>query len=357
MNINLHFTTNLLKWYNSKDYNFPWRNCQDPYKTWLSEIMLQQTQVKIVIPYFNRWIQIFPNLNSVASAHSESILKQWEGLGYYARARNFYKACKIVNDVHMGEIPKDYSTFLMLPGVGPYIAGAVLSIAFNNPIPAVDSNAHRVVSRLYEIPGVFNKSKGEIKDVLSSVISKKNPGDFNQALMDLGREICIPTQPKCNICPVVNYCNAHINNSINSYPSKIQSKKKPHYNIGVGIIWNKGKILIAKRKENGFLGGLWEFPGGKLEKGENITQWIIREVNEELGIQVQPTSLLKQIKHTYSHFSITMDAYNCDYLHGTPHAIGCDKWQWIWPKDILKLPFPKANHKLFDQLIEKSNQC
>lgn len=354
---NSEFATHLLNWYDSRRCNFPWRDCNDPYKIYLSEVMLQQTQVATVLPYYKKWIQKFPTIQSVAKATQEQILKQWEGLGYYSRARNFHKSSQIIADSFNGIIPSDPDEFSKLPGVGPYISAAVMSIAFHQPLPAVDANAIRVAARMEMIDLPYPKNSNIIYNYYENHIPIDRPGDFNQAIMDLGREICTAGNLKCSACPVAVFCKALVDNSVDKFPIKVKPPKKPHYDIAVGIVWNKGQILISKRRENGLLGGLWEFPGGKIETGENAQECIIREIKEELGVQVQPTSLLKQIKHAYTHFSITMDAYHCDYLSGSPKALGCDGWKWINPEDIKRLPFPKANHKLFDKLFIEDGIC
>ena len=351
------FTSHLLAWYDGRSLVLPWRNCNDPYKIYLSEVMLQQTQVKTVLPYYKKWVNKYPTVQSVANANQEQILKQWEGLGYYGRARNFHKSCQIIAMQFDGDIPALPEEFSKLPGVGPYISAAVMSIAFHHPLPAVDTNAIRVAARLKMVESSSPADSKVIHRYLSDNIAIKRPGDFNQAIMDLGREICKSDNPTCVLCPVSKFCKAFVNNFVDKYPVKIKPAKKPHYNIAAGIIWNKGQILISKRRENGLLGGLWEFPGGKIEKNENTQTCIVREVKEELGVLVQPTSFLKQIKHAYTHFSITMDAYHCDYLQGTPQAVGCDNWKWIAPEEIRLLPFPKANHKLFDKIIAEEGVC
>ena len=347
----------LLAWYDGRSCNLPWRNCNDPYKIYLSEVMLQQTRVGTVIPYYEKWILKFPTIQSVANATQEQILKQWEGLGYYSRARNFHKSCKNIVDNMSGIIPSNPEEFSKLPGVGPYISAAVMSIAFQRPLPAVDANAIRIAARMKMVDIPYPKNLKIIVNYFENHISIERPGDFNQAVMDLGRDICKSDSPHCTICPISQYCKALVNNSVDKFPIKVKPAKKPHYNIAVGIIWNKGKILISKRRENGLLGGLWEFPGGKIEKGENARNCIIREIKEELGVEIKPTSFLKQINHAYTHFSITMDAYSCEYLHGTPKALGCDNWKWINPEEIKLLPFPKANHKLFDKIFIKESIC
>ena len=351
------FTYALLKWYDRNELAFPWRTTKDPYRVWLSEIMLQQTQVKTVIPYFKRWLKDMPNVNAVACADLNYILKKWEGLGYYARARNFHSACKAVMKHYSGAVPHNYNDFLSLPGVGPYTAGAVMSIAYSLPIPAVDVNAYRLVSRLKSIKAPFNGCKNDVFRFLSDYISTDRPGDFNQAIMDIGRELCVLKKPLCTICPVQNYCSAFVNNVVDKYPPRIKRPKKPHHHLAVGIIWKNNKILITQRPERGLLGGLWEFPGGKIINGEGAKNCIIREVNEKLGICVRPIRFVKQIRHAYSHFSITLDAYHFDYINGTPKTIGYIDWRWVEMGEIFQLPFHRANHKLFDVLIKEATIC
>ena len=351
------FSSNLLNWYDDKKISLPWRNSTDPYHIFLSEVMLQQTQVKTVIPYFQRWIQTFPTIQDVAQASLEHILKQWEGLGYYGRARNFYKSCQIICENFSGKVPNNIEAFSSLPGVGPYTAAAVMSIAFHHPLPAVDANVLRIVSRLHLLSAPVSTLTDKAASLLSKKIHKNRAGDFNQAMMDLGRLVCTNRNPKCDICPLNICCKAFAKNVTHAFPKRTAKPKKPIYKIAVGVIWRDGNILISKRKEEGLLGGLWEFPGGKLRLGETAKNCIVREVQEELGVVVQTTEFIKQIKHSYTHFSIIMDAYHCKYISGEPQCYQCSDWQWIVPEDVSMLPFPKANHKLFQHAFVKEELC
>lgn len=347
-----HFASELLDWYHQVCYEFPWRNVNDPYAIWLSEVMLQQTRVSTVIPYYKRWISIFPDIQSVANSNLDIILKQWEGLGYYARARNFHRACQISVNLYDGDIPHKPTEFSKLPGVGPYISAAVMSIAFNVPVPAIDVNTIRVVSRLNSIKLPYPKSKKNIYSLCLKLIDSNRPGEFNQAVMDLGREICTPNNPSCYVCPVKNHCSAHLNNVVAKYPVKVKKTRAPHYYVAVGIIWKNNRILISKRNESGMLGGLWEFPGGKIKIGETSPDCVIREVQEELDVLVSPIFHAKRVKHAYSHFSITMDAYHCQFKGGTPRPLGCSDFRWVFPHEIQKMAFPSASRKLFDSIKE-----
>ncbi len=340
----------LLDWYNQQNYEFPWRKTRDPYSIWISEVMLQQTRVSTVLSYYNRWLFYLPDVLSVANNNIDNILKLWEGLGYYNRAQNFYLACKIIIEKHDGEIPSDPSKFSKLPGVGPYTCAAVMSIAFNIPLPAIDGNAVRVISRLNSINIPYPKSKKKIHTLLSGLIDPAKPGCFNQAVMDLGREICTFKSPACSACPISRHCSAHVNNDVHKYPLKIKTPTRPHYHIAVAIIWDSKRILISKRKSNGLLGGLWEFPGGKIQPGESGPDCVVRRGRETLNILLDPGASIKQIKHSYSHFSITLDAYRCVFVGGTPRALGYADFRWIYPYETQQFAFHRSNHKLFDKI-------
>ena len=255
MNFNI-MTRGVIDWYDRTKREMPWRDERDPYKIWLSEIMLQQTQITTVIDYYHRWLERFPQIEDVANASIDEVLKYWEGLGYYSRARNFHASCKQIVDSG-GKIPKGLEAFQSLRGVGPYIAAAVQSIAFNIPASVVDGNVNRVVSRVnaFTKPALQNKKK--IQAFMDQMLDKKRPGDFNQAMMDLGRYICKPQNPLCGECPLHESCIAHERNEQSMYPTKVTKKPRPHYDVAVGIIWDGSKLLITKRKEDGLLGGLW----------------------------------------------------------------------------------------------------
>jgi len=348
------FSNRLLRWYRSRARHMPWRGERDPYKIWLSEVMLQQTQVETVIPYYERWIKKYPSVNTVARASEEEILKSWEGLGYYARAMNFYAACKEASTLYHGKVPSDPVQFSMLKGVGPYTLAAVQSIVYKKPMPAIDGNVKRVVSRLLRIRKNISKALPEVEKFLTTHIIKANPGDFNQAMMDLGATICKPRAPRCSICPVSKHCQAYKMGEVGRYPVQNKKKKPPHYKIAVGIIWKGNRVLVSKRKKDGLLGGLWEFPGGKIEKGESAAACVVREIKEEVGIRVEAFRSVGKIKHAYSHFSIEMEGILCKYLKGRAKSLGCDATRWIRFNEIPNFTFPKSNHKLFPMLPHTS---
>ena len=346
------FNNTLLNWYDSENEFLPWRATSDPYHIWVSEIMLQQTQVNTVIPFYNAWIDKFATLNDVANASDEEIFKSWEGLGYYNRALNFRSACIDIMNNYDGQIPNLKEKLLLLKGIGDYTSSAIASIAFNQPTPAIDGNVKRIMSRLLLLPDFKKKELNKIKDFLLKNIDEHRPGDFNQSLMDLGRKICKPRNPKCTDCPISIFCLSFKNKQTHIYPIKNkQTKNKPHYNIGVGVIWHNDKILITKRKKNQLLGGLWEFPGGKIESHESIEHCIKREIKEELDIQIKVNNFIIKVKHQYSHFKITLYAYHCQYISGDVKCIEVDDWAWIEPHAISNYPFPRANHYIFPEIL------
>jgi len=341
-------TSSLLNWYHTEKRILPFRDIDNPYLIWLSEVMLQQTQVSTMVPYFEKWVSKFPTINSVAIASEESCLKLWEGLGYYSRCRNFQKAAKLIVKNHQGIIPNNWTEFRALPGVGDYTAAAVLSIAFNKTYPVIDGNVKRVMARMLGLKNLTKRNMSRINKYLSRIISIENPGDFNQSLMELGASICSPKNPGCGKCPVSFNCKAFSMGEAESYPKIIKKKKTPHYEVVAGLVWRNDKFYIQKREEGGMLAGLWEFPGGKVEDGETLEDALRREIKEECG--ATPTILKKigAIKHVYTHFSITFHGFHCK--ENGIKLTGQQPSKWIRSTEIDSFPFPKANHKLFTLL-------
>ena len=336
----------LLAWYDKTKRDLPWRNTKNPYHIWVSEIMLQQTQVSTVIDYYNKWVKQFPTIKDVANASLDDILKCWEGLGYYSRARNFHESCKEIAKSR-SRVPNNIKEFQKLKGVGPYIAAAVQSIAYNVPSAVIDGNVNRVISRINTYDTEPLKNKKKIQEFMDNILCKKRPGDFNQAIMDLGRYVCKPQGPLCDECPLHSECKAVKTNQQSRYPIKVDKKPKPHYDVAVGIIWDKSKLLITKRKENGLLGGLWEFPGGKIKCRENAFSAVKREIKEELSINITPKEMIHEVDHHYSHFSVTIRAIHCTYNGGQIKLNGPTAFKWVKPPKLHDFAFPKASIKLF----------
>jgi A/G-specific adenine glycosylase len=343
----------LLVWYGEQGRRLPWRNIDDPYAIWISEIMLQQTQVKTVLPYYTRWLQQFPTVFDLAAADLQTVLKAWEGLGYYARARNLHRAAQAIVEQHKGRVPEDFDQITALPGVGRTTAGGILSSAFNLPFAILDGNVKRVLARLVALDKPPAKALNRLWDLSEQILDRHNPRDFNQALMDLGATLCTRRQPNCPQCPWQRHCRAYNLNVQSEIPMTETKAPIPHKHIGVAVIWNdQDQILIDRRKQEGLLGGLWEFPGGKIEPEESVEDCIRREIQEELGIQVEVGDLLTTVTHTYSHFKVTLNVHHCTHLSGEPQPIECDEIRWVTMDSIEEYPFPKANIHIIEALKE-----
>jgi A/G-specific adenine glycosylase len=347
----LKLRQSLLAWYGQWGRILPWRSQRDPYPIWISEIMLQQTQVKTVIPYYERWLLQFPAISDLASAEQQQVLKAWQGLGYYARARNLHQAAQAITQQHGGTFPQRLEDVIKLPGIGRTTAGGILSAAFNQPVAILDGNVKRILARLVALPIAPAKALKQLWSLSEHLLDSSNPRDFNQALMDLGATVCIPSHPHCDRCPWQTVCRAYNLNMQSELPMREASFPLPHKVIGVAVIWNRqGQILIDKRRQSGLLGGLWEFPGGKVEAGESIEACIAREIQEELGIAIAVEEQLVTVNHAYSHFRVTLNVYHCRHLQGVPRPLECDEIRWVTLEELDQFPFPKANIQIIEAL-------
>jgi A/G-specific adenine glycosylase len=347
----------LLTWYRQQGRDLPWRQTRDPYAIWISEIMLQQTQVKTVLPYYDRWLTAFPTVQALASADQQQVLKLWQGLGYYARARNLHRAAQVIVQNHDAQFPEQLEAVMQLPGIGQTTAGGILSAAFDQPVAILDGNVKRVLSRLLALPVPPAKAMPHLWQVSEALLDLRSPRDFNQALMDLGATLCTPKQPACAACPWTPYCQAHTLNRPTDFPMTETRNPIPQKIIGVAVIWNeRGEILIDRRKQDGLLGGLWEFPGGKVEAGEGIQDCIRREIQEELAIAIEVGDHLITVEHAYSHFRVSLNVHHCRYLSGEPQPLECDEICWVSLADIDQFPFPAANVKIIAALRTGSDK-
>lgn len=343
----------LLDWYHKNKRDMPWRKTSDPYRIWISEIMLQQTRVDTVIPYYRRFLEAFPTVQDLANADQQKVLKLWEGLGYYSRARNMHQAAMEVQNERNGTVPDSYDELLKLKGIGPYTAAAISSIAFREKQAVVDGNVIRVMSRFYGIEDDVRRTavKNQIQELTDEIIPREQPGEFNQAVMELGALVCTPRNPLCDSCPLSTACTAYNSARTETIPYKSKKKKIPHHQIGVGMVTDgNGRLLIALRPDDAMLGGLWEFPGGKKKQGESLTDTVQRELQEELGVTVQVNDKFMKLKHAYSHFKITLHAYWCVITSGTPEPISSNGLKWVTLDEISEFPFPKANKVLIEKL-------
>jgi len=337
----------LLKWFETNRRTLPWRNTRDPYAIWVSEVMLQQTQVNTVIPYYKRFLKKFPNIEILSKSNQDDVLKCWEGLGYYARAINFQKASQMVMTQFSGQIPQDPQAFKQLPGVGDYINAAVQSIAFGHSMAVVDGNVRRVLSRLFEMQETVNENKYAkiFAQKAQSLLCENSPGDYNQAIMELGALICTPRNPQCNQCPLSKECEAYRHDTFTIFPLRKKSPVISTENWVAAIIQKDNKFLITQRKAGGFLGGLWEFPGGKIRNNETIQRACLRHIREQLQIDICINHHVTQIKHTYTHFKQIMDAFLCQYASGTIVLNGPADYKWIKWAQINQFALPKSNIK------------
>ena len=342
------FTKDLLRWYGRHRRNLPWRGTLDPYRIWISEVMLQQTTVQAVLPYYEKWLTLFPDVESLARAPLLKVLKAWQGLGYYARARNLKQAAQILVKSYEGRFPRRYEELQKLPGFGPYTTAAVLSLVFDLPYPVLDANVRRVVMRVARMRGEPNPGKDKllIKRLLGW-IPRKKPGLFNQAMMELGALVCRPRIPLCLLCPLTAHCQAYEAGEQEVIPSP---KKRSSTNIEavVGIIQRDGKYLIKKRPSSGLLADLWEFPGGKREAGESLEQALRREIKEELGVEVAKTRPLMTVLHAYTRFRVRLHAYECR-LKSDPKTHP-KKLRWVTLRALRRYPFPSGSAKIVNKL-------
>jgi A/G-specific adenine glycosylase len=347
-------THRLLAWYRRSHRDLPWRRTRDPYAIWVSEVMLQQTQVATVIPYYERFLARFPDVGALARASLDDVLKAWEGLGYYARARNLHAAARQVVTAHGGRVPDDPVVVRSLPGVGEYVAAAVQSIAFGAPLAVVDGNVKRVVARLFALRGPVDRPAGvrAVRERAQALLDARDPGSFNQAVMELGAVVCRPLHPDCPGCPVAEWCAAHRAGRVDSFPARTPRRAIPVQRIAVGVVTDGARVLITRRSESGMLGGLWEFPGGKIRGAESAKKACRREIEEEVGLAVEVETRIAHVRHTYTHLEVEIDVFHCRYRGGEVVLDGPTDYRWITLAETGAYAFPKANHKFLPAVRE-----
>ena len=344
------FSKKLLRWYTKNSRALPWRETNDPYLIWISEIMLQQTTVKAVIPYFKKWIKKYPTVNILALADIADVLNIWQGLGYYQRAKNILKTAKIVADQYGGDLPDDYHELIRLPGVGPYTAGAILSIAFNKPQPIIDANIRRVVLRfINQELTTKNRSDKVIFQFLTQHMPQNKCSHFNQALMELGALTCTSRNPLCLQCPLRKDCLS-FKNGTQEIIIRPTTKAITTLQVAVAVIQHKNKYYLQKRASTGILADLWEFPGGKIEKGESPLQAVKREVFEELGLAVQEYQYFTKVIHYYTRFRVILDVFICR----THQRIKTNAYlKLLSLQDLKNYPMPSGTAKIVSLLEKK----
>ena len=350
--MNLELAKSLLTWYGEHARVLPWRDHPDPYAVWVSEIMLQQTRIETVIPYFFRWMKRFPDIASLAAAPQQDVLMFWEGLGYYSRARNLHKAAQIVDAELGGKLPADAHALQQLPGIGRYTSAAIASMAFGQDIAALDGNIRRVLARVFNVTEPAQSSEGQkqLWELAEANLPAGRAGDYNQALMDLGATVCTPKSPSCEGCPLADLCMARQLGVQEERPVKSPRSELPHYTVSAAVIQRSGTVLIAQRPPNGLLGGLWEFPGGKVQKGESLAQALQREICEELQADVMVGEPFGVYQHTFTHFRITLHAFQCKLIDSEPFPVEASEIRWVRPDELSSYPMGKVDRQIASRL-------
>lgn len=347
------FRHDLLGWFARHRRPLPWRVDRTPYRVWISELMLQQTRVEQAEPYFHRWMRRFPALEDLAAAPLDDVLKAWEGLGYYSRARRAHAtAVKLVRE-HGGTFPRTLEGLLALPGIGPYSAAAIGSLAFGLDAAVVDGNVTRVLARAFAEgrDGGTAAGKARTQRRAGELLPAGRAGEFNEAVMELGATVCLPRNPRCAACPLRGICRALAAGTPEKFPVRKPRQKVPHKHVGAAILTDaRGRHLITQRHHGGMLGGLWEFPGGKVEPGETIEQCIAREIREELGCSVAVGPRLITVKHAFSHFTMDLHAHHCRLLRGRPRPIQCADARWVTRGQMAAYAFGRADRKIIAAL-------
>lgn len=340
----------LLDWFAHHQRPLPWRRSYSPYEVWISEMMLQQTQVSTMLPYFERWMQRFPSIKDVAEASEEAVLKQWEGLGYYSRARHIKQTAELLVQNNGGQFYTDFEQILSLPGIGRYSAGAISSIAFQAPYPAVDGNVIRVLSRLHNDAKTTRVNRERFWTMARSLLVPGKAREINQALMEFGALICTPKKPACARCPLKDHCKAIRAGTVLNLPNKGKPVFTVPIQVSVAVIRKKDKIFIQKRLNSGLMAGLWEFPGGRLEKKESPEAALHRELQEELNIQVQNLRPFMRLRHRYTKFRVDLHCFLADYHKGQIELKAASESRWVSPQELDRFPFPAANRRIVTAL-------
>ena len=344
----------LVDWFRANQRDLPWRRNYLPYEVWISEIMLQQTQVKTVLPYYARWMARFPDVGSVAGTPEDVVLKHWEGLGYYSRARNIQRTARILAEEFHSQVPANYPTLRRLPGIGHYTASAILSLAFNQDHPVVDGNVKRVFARLFDIarPVSERASLRFIEESARALLPHGKARDFNQGLMELGAVACVPRNPRCLLCPIEKECRSRSVGIELARPVSAPPKRTQAIDVAVGVLTPRERIFIQKRPPGGLMAHLWEFPGGKIQNGETPEDALVREFMEELDVRVGKLQKIGVILHSYTSFRVTLHAYRCrfDPEGQRPTLRSAVDSRWVTPSQLTDYPFPAANQKLIRML-------
>jgi A/G-specific adenine glycosylase len=344
----------LLDWYVGVRRALPWRATRDPYYIWVSEIMLQQTQVATVIGFYERWIKRFPSVEALALAEEHDVLRAWEGLGYYSRARNLQRAARQIVALHGGRLPHQLEELRRLPGIGPYSAGAIASIAFGSDEPAVDGNIIRVLTRLFSLAGDPKRAplQGRIWALARALIPRGRAGDFNQALMELGATCCTPRAPRCSACPVARHCKALSQDRVLDFPETAPRRALTEERRVAAVVRRRGRVLVARAPSTAARwAGMWQFPDVELGSEADPVVSLQAGVEQTTGIIVDVGPKMGQLRHHVTRFRIDIDVYGCRARAGRARAIAYGAVSWCAPEQLPALPMPAAHRKIAQSML------
>jgi A/G-specific adenine glycosylase len=332
----------LLGWYDRSRRDLPWRRTRDPYRVWLAEVMLQQTTVKTATPYYEAFLKRFPTLQALAEEPEEEVLAAWSGLGYYHRARNLHRAAQHVAERHGGRFPRTLEAALSVPGVGLYTASAVLSIAYGQPLPVVDGNVRRVLARLLALRGPEYRKDGPYYNRAEELLDRERPGDWNQALMELGATVCTHRRPGCDACPLRSPCRARALGLVEELPEGRARRAPVDVKVAAALVERDGRVLLVRRPEGRLLGRMWEVPQTSLES-RGLPD-LARELEERHGLRVVPGALAVRARHAITFRRITLEGYRARLRPPVPSDP--ERFLWARPEEVKALPVSSSTRKL-----------
>ncbi len=343
----------VLDWFDQLQVPLPWRGSREPYRIWLSEIMLQQTRIAAVESYYERFLSRFPTIETLAAAPLDDVLKAWEGLGYYSRARNLHRFANCIVNEHHGQFPATAEALQQLPGIGRYTAAALASIAFNQRVAVLDGNVMRVLARLTDFAEDITQPRAQqqLWDVAESLLPAERPGDYNQALMDLGRLVCVPRRPHCESCPLQTHCLAFAHHTTNQRP--VKKPKAPRQNVcavAAVIRDQQDRLLLVQRPAQGLWGGLWALPGGLCETEESLAEALHRTLRATLQLEITVAEQMAVATQDLTHLRMTLRAFACQITAGLPEAVGVAAFAWVSTTELDRYSLGKADRAIVNAL-------